>query len=51
MQAERKLEHTNKYTVILSDCLQPMENHFYPVGSDLFQDDNGPIHSARVVTE
>ena len=42
--------NANRYLMILSDHLHPMLQHFFPARRDVFQDDQAPIHRARVVT-
>ena len=41
----------NQYEAVLNHHLYPLMKHFYPDGSDLFQNDNASIHMARGVTE
>ena len=43
--------NVNHYFVVLNDHLHPMLQHFFPAGRSVFQDDNSPIHRARVVTQ
>uniref|UniRef100_A0A3B3RT27 Tc1-like transposase DDE domain-containing protein n=1 Tax=Paramormyrops kingsleyae TaxID=1676925 RepID=A0A3B3RT27_9TELE len=39
------------YLTILEDHVHPMIQTFYPEGGAVYQDDNVPIHTARLVTE
>ena len=39
--------NANRYLIVLSD-LQRLLQHFFPSGSGVFQDENTPIHRARV---
>ena len=37
--------------MVLNGHLHPMLQHFFPAGKGVFQDDNAPIHIARVVAQ
>ena len=39
------------YLQILSDQVHPMAQALFPEGNAIFQDDNAPIHTARIVKE
>ena len=39
------------YQTILVDHVHPMVQTLYPGGGAVYQDDNAPIHTARLVTE
>ena len=43
--------NANYYLMAMSDHLHPMLQHFFPAGSGVSQDDNAPIHRARVVAQ
>ena len=40
-----------KYMDILDECLWPSMSNFFPDSNFLFQEDNAPIHKARIVKE
>ena len=39
------------YQTILVDHVHPMVQTLYPGGGAMYQDDNAPIHTARLVTQ
>ena len=43
--------NANRYLMVPSDHLHPMLQHFFPAGRGALQDENAPIHRARVVTQ
>ena len=43
--------NSRHYLQILSDQVHPMVQVLFPNGNAIFQDDNAPIHTARIVKE
>ena len=41
--------NSRDYLGILSDQVHPMDRELFPDGDAIFQDDNAPIHTARIV--